>query len=133
MFDDLKTKGQLKKIEEGGTGELSRSQIVVGLVNLRAIFKPMKTDDLKKMPEEDKKRANAIVDWYRALRKDRTKEVYDKEKLDAVSKELLDELEELKGPSKEEIEAELEEESKKDKDVKAAEDIDMDNFFGDDE
>ncbi len=129
MFDDMKTKGALQKINEGGTAELSRSQIVLSLVNLNAVFKPMKRDDFKRMPTEDRKRVNAITDWYKDLRNDKTKETYDKAKLDEVSAEILAELKELQGPTAEEIEADV---RANDADVRQAEDIDMDNFFGDD-
>lgn len=127
MFDDMKTKGALKKINEGGTAELSKSQIVLSLVNLNAVFKPMKRDDFKKMPKDDKKKVNAILDWYKELRSEKTKEVYDKEKLDEVSAQILAELKELQGPTEEEI---VENVKEFDEDVKAAEDIDMDDFFG---
>ena len=131
MFDDMKTKGALKKIEEGGTAQLSRSMIVVGLVNLRAAFKPLKPEELKKMPDADKKRANAIIDWYKDVREDKTKETYDKAKLDEVSKELLAQFEALQGPTEEEI-ADQEAVAKaiaEDEDIKQAQDIDIDNFF----
>ncbi len=131
MFDDMKTKGALQKINAGGTAELSKSQIVLSLVNLNAVFKPMRNESLtKKMPEENKKRTNAIMDWYKDLRSDKTKETYDKAKLDEVSAQILAELKELQGPTKEEIEAEIKAE---DEDVKAAEKIDLDNFFESDE
>ena len=131
MFDDMKTKGALQKINAGGTAELSKSQIVLSLVNLNAVFKPMRNESLtKKMPEENKKRTNAIMDWYKDLRGDKTKETYDKAKLDEVSAQILAELKELQGPTKEEIEAEIKAE---DEDVKAAEKIDLDNFFESDE
>ncbi len=130
MFDDMKTKGALQKINAGGTAELSKSQIVLSLVNLNAVFKPMKRDDFKRMPKEDKIRVNAIMDWYKDLRADKTKETYDKAKLDEVSAQILAELKELQGPTAEEIEAEV---KASDEDVKAAEKIDLDNFFeGDD-
>ena len=131
MFDDMKTKGALQKINAGGTAELSKSQIVLSLVNLNAVFKPMRNESLtKKMPEENKKRTNAIMDWYKDLRSDKTKETYDKAKLDEVSAQILAELKELQGPTKEEIEAEI---IAEDEDVKAAEQLDLDNFFESDE
>lgn len=131
MFDDMKTKGALKKINEGGTAELSKSQIVLSLVNLNAAFKPMKNESLtKKMPEENRKRVNAIMDWYKDLRADKTKETYDKAKLDEVSAQILAELKELQGPTQEEIEAET---KANDEDVKQAEKIDLDNFFESDD
>lgn len=133
MFDDMKTKGALKKINEGGTAQLSKSQIVLSLVNLNAVFAPMKRDDFKKMPVEDKKRTNAIIDWYKDLRSDKTKETYDKAKLDEVSKEILDQLHELQGPTKEELEAEALKAAREDEDVKQAEKIDLDNFFESDD
>ena len=127
MFDDMKTKGALKKINSGGTAELSKSQIVLSLVNLNAAFKPMKNESLtKKMPEDNKKRVNAIMDWYKELRNDKTKETYDKAKLDEVSAQILAELKELQGPTAEEIEAEV---KANDEDVRQAEKIDIDNFF----
>ena len=126
MFDDMKTKGALQKINAGGTAELSKSQIVLSLVNLNAVFKPMKRDDFKRMPDEDRKRVNAIMDWYKDLRADKTKETYDKAKLDEVSAQILAELKELQGPTPEEIEAEV---KANDEDVKQAEKIDLDNFF----
>ena len=130
MFDDLKTKGALQKINSGGTAELSKSQIVLSLVNLNAVFKPMKRDDFKRMPDEDRKRVNAIMDWYKDLRADKTKETYDKAKLDEVSAQILAELKELQGPTPEEIEAEV---KANDEDVKQAEKIDLDNFFDSDD
>ncbi len=130
MFDDMKTKGALQKINAGGTAELSKSQIVLSLVNLNAVFKPMRRDDFKKMPKEDKNRVNAIMDWYKDLRADKTKETYDKAKLDEVSAKILAELKELQGPTQEEIEAEI---KSSDEDVKAAEKIDLDNFFDSDD
>lgn len=133
MFDDMKTKGALKKINEGGTAELSKSQIILSLVNLNAVFTPMKQDDFKKMPAEDKKRANAIIDWYKDIRSEKTKETYDKAKLDEVSKEILDQLHELQGPTKEELEAEAAKAAQEDEDVKQAEKIDLDNFFDSDD
>lgn len=129
MFDDMKTKGALKKINEGGTAQLSKSQIVLSLVNLNAVFAPMKRDDFKKMPKEDKKRTNAIIDWYKDLRSEKTKETYDKAKLDEVSKEILDQLHELQGPTEEELKAQAMEAAANDEDVKQAEKIDLDNFF----
>ena len=127
MFDDMKTKGALNKINSGGTAELSKSQIVLSLVNLNAAFKPMKNESLtKKMPEDNKKRVNAIMDWYKDLRNDKTKETYDKAKLDEVSAQILAELKELQGPTAEEIEAEV---KANDEDVRQAEKIDIDNFF----
>lgn len=129
MFDDMKTKGALKKINEGGTAELSKSQIVLSLVNLNVVFRPYKRNDLKKMPAEDRRRMNAIIDWYKDLRADKSKETYDKAKLDEVSAEILGELKEIQGPTKEEIEAET---RNNDEDVKQAENIDIDNFFDDD-
>ena len=127
MFDDMKTKGAIQKINAGGTAELSKSQIVLSLVNLNAAFKPMKNESLtKKMPAENKKRVNAIMDWYKDLRADKTKETYDKAKLDEVSAQILAELKELQGPTQEEIEAEI---KANDEDVKQAEKIDLDNFF----
>ncbi len=128
MFDDMKTKGALQKIRSGGTAELSKSQIVLSLVNLNTVFKPLKRDDFKRMPKEDRDKMNAIIDWYKDLRADKNKEVYDQAKLDEVSEQILSELKEITGPTKEEIEAEIKE---SDEDVKQAEDIDMDNFFGD--
>lgn len=133
MFDDMKTKGALKKINEGGTAELSRSQIVLSLVNLNAVFKPLKRDDFKKMPKEDKKRMNAIIDWYKDLRSEKTKETYDKAKLDEVSSKILAELKELQGPSEEELAAEAAARAAQDEDVKQAEKIDLDNFFDSDD
>ena len=133
MFDDMKTKGAIKKINEGGTAELSKSQIVLSLVNLNAVFKPMKPEELKKMPKEDKKRTNAIIDWYKDLRSEKTKETYDKAKLDEVSKQIMDELKELQGPTKEELEAQAAEAAAQDEDVKQAEKIDLDNFFDSDD
>ena len=131
MFDDMKTKGALKKINEGGTAELSKSQLVLSLVNLNAAFKPMKNESLtKKMPEDNKKRVNAIMEWYKDLRNDKTKETYDKAKLDEVSAQILAELKELQGPTKEEIEADI---KAHDEDVKQAEKIDLDNFFDSDD
>ena len=129
MFDDMKTKGALKKINEGGTAELSKSQIVLSLVNLNVVFRPYKRNDLKKMPAEDRRRMNAIIDWYKDLRADKSKETYDKAKLDEVSAEILGELKEIQGPTREEIEAET---RNNDEDVKQAENIDIDNFFDDD-
>ena len=129
MFDDMKTKGALKKINAGGTAELSKSQIVLSLVNLNVVFRPYKRDDFKKMPAEDKKKMNAIIDWYKDLRADKVKETYDKAKLEEVSAEILGQLKEIQGPTKEEIEAEIKE---NDEDVKQAEDIDIDNFFDSD-
>ena len=126
MFDDMKTKGALQKINNGGTAELSKSQIVLSLVNLNAVFKPMKRDDFKRMPKDDRHRVNAILDWYKDLRADKTKETYDKAKLDEVSAQILAELKELQGPTPEEIEAEV---KANDEDVKQAEKIDLDNFF----
>lgn len=133
MFDDMKTKGALKKINEGGTAELSKSQIVLSLVNLNAVFRPMKPEEMKKMPAEDKKRTNAIIEWYKELRSEKTKETYDKAKLDAVSKEILDQLDELKGPSPEELAAQAAEAARNDEDVRQAEKIDLDNFFDSDD
>ena len=133
MFDDMKTKGALKKINEGGTAQLSKSQIVLSLVTLNAVFRPMKPEELKKMPKEDKKRTNAIIDWYKDLRSEKTKETYDKAKLDEVSKQILDELKELQGPTKEELEAQAAEAAAQDEDVKQAEKIDLDNFFESDD
>ena len=131
MFDDMKTKGALKKINEGGTAELSKSQLVLSLVNLNAAFKPMKNESLtKKMPEDNKKRVNAIMEWYKDLRNDKTKETYDKDKLDEVSAQILAELKELQGPTEEEIEADI---KAHDEDVKQAEKIDLDNFFDSDD
>ena len=131
MFDDMKTKGALKKINEGGTAELSKSQLVLSLVNLNAAFKPMKNESLtKKMPEDNKKRVNAIMEWYKDLRNDKTKETYDKAKLDEVSAQILAELKELQGPTEEEIEADI---KAHDEDVKQAEKIDLDNFFDSDD
>ena len=130
MFDDMKTKGALKKINEGGTAELSKSQIVLSLVNLNAVFKPLRRDDFTRMPKEDKKIMNSIIDWYKELRADKTKETYDKAKLDEVSKQILDELAVLQGPTREQVEEEV---KANDEDVKQAEKIDLDNFFGDDE
>jgi hypothetical protein len=72
---------------------------------------------------------NAIIDWYKDLRADKSKETYDKAKLDEVSAEILGELKEIQGPTKEEIEAET---RNNDEDVKQAENIDIDNFFDDD-
>lgn len=128
MFDDMKTKGALQKINAGGTAELSKSQIILSLVNLNAVFKPMKRDDFKRMPDDDRKRVNSIMDWYKDIRADKTKETYDKAKLDEVSAQILAELKELQGPTQEEIEADV---KANDEDVKLAEDIDMDDFFGD--
>ncbi|MBR3146630.1 MAG: hypothetical protein IKF54_00640 [Eubacterium sp.] len=130
MFDDMKTKGALQKINNGGTAELSKSQIVLSLVNLNAVFRPLRRDDFKKMPKEDKKIMNSIIDWYKDLRADKKKETYDKAKLDEVSQKILAELAELQGPTKEQIEEEI---KASDEDVKQAEKIDIDNFFGDDE
>ena len=83
MFDDMKTKGALKKINEGGTAQLSKSQIVLSLVNLNAVFAPMKRDDFKKMPKEDKKKL------YDALREEGRVPVA---KVIAALKELFDKL-----------------------------------------
>ena len=131
MFDDMKTKGALQKINAGGTAELSKSQIVLSLVNLNAVFKPLKNESLtKKMPGENKKRVNAIMDWYKDLRSDKTKETYDKAKLDEVSAQILAELKELQGPTEEEIVADI---KAHDADVRAAEKIDIDNFFDSDD
>lgn len=130
MFDDMKTKGALQKINNGGTAELSKSQIVLSLVNLNAVFRPLRRDDFKKMPKEDKKIMNSIIDWYKDLRADKKKETYDKAKLDEVSQQILAELAELQGPTKEQIEEEI---KANDEDVRQAEKIDIDNFFGDDE
>ena len=131
MFDDMKTKGALKKINEGGTAELSKSQIVLSLVNLNAAFKPMKNESLtKKMPQDDRKRVNAIMDWYKDLRSDKTKETYDKAKLDEVSAQILAELKELQGPTEEEI---TEEVRAHDKDIQQAEKIDIEHFFDSDD
>ena len=94
---------------------------------------PMKPEELKKMPKEDKKRTNAIIDWYKDLRSEKTKETYDKAKLDEVSKQILDELKELQGPTKEELEAQAAEAAAQDEDVKQAEKIDLDNFFESDD
>lgn len=129
MFDDMKTKGAIEKIEAGGTAKLSRSQIVLSCVNLRPVFAPLKNEStLKAMPPEQKQKVMAIVDWYKDIRKDKAKEEYDQEKLDKVRKEILDELAELQGPDEEEVEKEA---IKNDEDIKEAEDIDMDDFFGD--
>ena len=130
MFDDMKTKGALQKINNGGTAELSKSQIVLSLVNLNAVFRPLRRDDFKKMPKEDKKIMNSIIDWYKDLRADKKKETYDKAKFDEVSQQILAELAELQGPTKEQIEEEI---KANDEDVRQAEKIDIDNFFGDDE
>ena len=130
MFDDMKTKGALQKINNGGTAELSKSQIVLSLVNLNAVFRPLRRDDFQKMPKEDKKIMNSIIDWYKDLRADKKKETYDKAKLDEVSQQILAELAELQGPTKEQIEEEI---KANDEDVRQAEKIDIDNFFGDDE
>lgn len=130
MFDDMKTKGALQKINAGGTAELSKSQIVLSLVNLNAVFKPLKRNDLSRMPKEDKKIMNSIIDWYKDLRADKKKETYDKAKLDEVSQKILAELAELQGPTREQVEEEV---KANDEDVKAAEKIDLDDFFGDNE
>ena len=104
---------------------------MLSLVNLNAAFKPLKNESLtKKMPADNKKRVNAILDWYKDLRGDKTKETYDKAKLDEVSAEILAQLKELQGPTKEEIEEEV---KANDADVKAAEKIDLDNFFDSDD
>ena len=95
-----------------------------------AVFQPLKRNDLKRMPKEDRKKMNAIIDWYKDLRSEKTKEVYDQAKLDEVSEKILAELKELTGPTEEEVEAEV---KANDEDVRQAEDIDMDNFFGDDD
>ena len=130
MLDDMKTKGALQKINAGGTAELSKSQIVLSLVNLNTVFKPLKRNDLTRMPKEDRKIMNSIIDWYKDLRADKKKETYDKAKLDEVSAKILAELAELQGPTEEQI---AEEVKNSDEDVKEAEKIDLDNFFGEDE
>ena len=128
MFDDLKTKKALETIKEGGTAKLSRSMIVLAYVNLKETFKPLENESrLKAMPKEQKKRVMALVDWYKDVRKDRIKEEYDQAKLDDTVAQMYAEIDELRGPTEEEL---AEEASKADADVQESEDIDMDDFFG---
>ncbi|MDD6154460.1 MAG: hypothetical protein PUB39_02760 [Eubacteriales bacterium] len=88
MFDDSKAKKIIETINAGGTGKLSRSQIVVGLVNLRVVFRDLGPDDHEEVDE--------LVAWYKAARKDKTKEVMDKARLDEVSAELMAEFDRIR-------------------------------------
>jgi hypothetical protein len=87
MFDDHKAAKIIEKIENGGTGMLSRSQIVVGTVKLKAIFRDLGPDDREEVED--------IVAWYKEARKDKTKELMDADRLHEVEDELKSELNEL--------------------------------------
>ena len=75
MFDDFRTLRIIKKIRDGGTGSLSKSQIVVDVINLQDFCEGMTEDE-----------TNDIVFLYEQYRSDTDKKTYD---MDSLYKECL--------------------------------------------
>lgn len=76
--------GAISVIQHGGTAKLSKSQIIVPMIDLRKVTAGL-----------DQETKLKVMNWYQSYRKDKAKEPYDPRKLAETMESIQKELDEI--------------------------------------